>query len=155
MKKFLALALAVICIFSMATVVFAAELPTTKTCGICGAKTTNDDDYNAHLSAGCGLCPYCSNPFSTAEKLENHKHNYCKDFAGKATCDYCGAASEGTEAEFDAHVEACKAKYFNIPLAKIIATVKNLLAKIDFSAVFATVKDLGGKLVGALGNIGK
>lgn len=48
-----------------------------------------------------------------------------------------------------------KAKYFNIPLAKIVATIKDLLAKIDFEALFGTVKDLGGKLVGALGNIGK
>lgn len=161
MKKFLAIVLAVICIFSMATVAFAADsyLPTTKVCAICGASTTNPDDYNAHLSAGCGKCAYCETPWSTKEELENHQHNYCLNFAGKATCDYCGAASESTEAAFDAHVEECKAKYFNIPLAKIIATVKDILSKIDFEQVIGTVKSLAEKVAPAIqdliGKIGK
>ena len=67
---------------------------------------------------------------------------------------YCGKVLGGPEIDFDAHVAACKAKYFNIPLAKIIAAVKNLISKIDFEKVIGTVKDLGGKVVGLLGNIG-
>ena len=157
MKKVLSLILAVVLVFSMATVAFAA-LSTEKVCDICGAVTTSAADYNAHITNDkCGKCAYCNNPFTTGDELADHQHNYCRHFAGKATCDYCGAASDSTEAAFDAHVEACKAKYFNIPLAKIIAAVKDLIAKIDFEKVIGTVKDLAGKAVPAvkdlLGNI--
>ena len=105
-----------------------------------------------HIKANdCGKCAYCAQGFETSALLADHEY-VCRH-ANKG-CDYCGNTF-ASNADYDAHIEACKAKYFNIPLAKIIATVKDLLAKIDFSAVFATVKDLGGKLVGALGNIGK
>lgn len=151
MKKFLALALAVICIFSMATVAFAG-LDYSWECEFCGGTTTSYDALQEHIKANnCGRCQYCEKGFETADLLAAHEKECPK---GSAHCDYCGKDFSPISA-YDAHLEACKAKYFNIPLAKIIETVKNLLAKIDFEAVFATVKDLGGKLVGALGNIGK
>ena len=153
MKKFLALALAVICIFSMATVAFATDdLGHDYVCTICGGSTGSAEALDKHLAAAtCGKCQYCGQGYNTAEEIARHEY-VCR--SNDITCDYCGGNFDSTD-DFDAHIEACKAKYFNIPLAKIIATVKDLLAKIDFSAVFATVKDLGGKLVGALGNIGK
>lgn len=154
MKKFLALVLAVICIFSMATVAFAADenLGYGWTCEFCGGYTADYDALIAHQKAfDCGKCDLCGKGFETSDKLKEHKYE-CNQ--ANVVCDYCGETNP-SQAKHDAHIEACKAKYFNIPLAKIIATVKDLLAKIDFSAVFATVKDLGGKLVGALGNIGK
>ena len=58
------------------------------------------------------------------------------------------------EAKFDEHINACKSKYFNIPLAKIIAIVKDLVAKIDFGAIVGTVKDkVIPAITGLLGNI--
>ena len=146
MKKVLSLLIAVVLVFSMATVAFAGNLGYTYTCKVCGGTTTDDVEYNTHITnGGCGTCAHCGQGFSAA-MIENHQYNVCLDFAGKATCDYCGAASDSTEAAFDSHVEACKAKYFNIPLAKIIAAVKDLVAKIDFEKVIGTVKDLIGKI---------
>ena len=155
MKKVLSLILAVVLVCSMATVAFAGDLGYGYVCKVCGGTTSNAADYNAHITAGgCGTCAYCGQGFSAAE-IENHQYNVCLDFAAK--CDYCGKDYTGTEAGFDAHVEACKAKYFNIPLAKIIAAVKDLIAKIDFEKVIGTVKDLAGKAVPVvkdlLGNI--
>lgn len=151
MKKVVSLLLAVVLVFSMATVALAA---TPKVCGTCGFETTDAKEYNDHHTAGgCGRCAHCGNGFETAEELSYHQHDVCRLYAGKATCDYCGAASESTEADFEVHVAACKAKYFNIPVAKIIAIVKDLISKIDFSAIIGTVKD---KVVPAItGLVGK
>ena len=151
MKKFLAVLLAVICIFSMSTVAFAA-MDHGYVCDNCGGTSASAAEFNAHLAAKtCGKCQYCAQGFNTAEEIAEHEYVCPKAYVG---CDYCGGVF-ASNADFDAHIEACKAKYFNIPLAKIVATIKDLLAKIDFEALFGTVKDLGGKLVGALGNIGK
>ena len=153
MKKFLALALAVICIFSMATVSFAAVIQPNRVCDACGTQFTTDAEFRAHVETACDrVCSFCKNTLETNESKAAHEKECLK--GESAPCDYCGKTFCPISA-YDAYLEACKAKYFNIPLAKIIATVKDLLAKIDFEAVFATVKDLGGKLVGALGNIGK
>lgn len=151
MKKVLSLLLAVVLVCSMATVALAGA---EKVCDKCGFVTESAVAYNSHIKAGgCGRCAYCGNGFETADELKEHQYEYCRHFEG--TCDYCGKVLGGPEIDFDAHVAACKAKYFNIPLAKIIAAVKNLISKIDFEKVIGTVKDLGGKVVGLLGNIGK
>lgn len=150
MKKFLAVLLAVICIFSMSTVAFAMDHG--YVCDNCGGTSASASEFAAHLAAKtCGKCQYCAQGFNTAEEIAEHEL-VCRK--ANVTCDYCGTTFE-QNVEFNNHIEACKAKYFNIPLAKIVATIKDLLAKIDFEALFGTVKDLGGKLVGALGNIGK
>ena len=154
MKKVVSLLLAVVLVCSMATVAFAA---TAKVCDICGYVTEDAAEYNKHIyDGGCGLCAYCGNGFATSTELADHQKNYCRHFSG--TCDYCGKTDEdvtdhGTDAEFTAHVEKCKGDYFNIPLAKIIATVKDLISKIDFGKVLGTVKDLGGKAVSAIGGL--
>lgn len=148
MKKALSLLLAVVLVCSMATVAFAIDY--SYVCGVCGGTTSSPAEYNEHVTkGGCGKCAYCGQGFNAVE-IKNHQENVCRDFAG--TCDYCGKTDEdvtdhGTEAEFKAHVAACKTNYHNIPLAKIIATVKDLISKIDFSKVFGTVKDLAGKAV--------
>jgi hypothetical protein len=151
MKKFLAIVLAVICIFSMATVAFAAgDLGHGYTCNVCGGSTSSQAELNKHLAAAtCGKCQYCGQGFNTAEEIAEHEY-VCRE--NSITCDYCGTNFDSTD-DFDAHIEACKAKYFNIPLAKIVAVIKDIFSKIDFEALLGTVKDLGGKLVGALGNI--
>lgn len=145
MKKVLSLLLAVVLVCSMATVAFAIDY--SYVCSVCGGTTSSAAEYNEHVTkGGCGTCAHCGQGFSAAD-IADHEYKVCRNFAGKATCDYCGAASTGTNEEFDAHVAACKTKYHNIPLAKIIATVKDLISKIDFSKVFGTVKDLAGKAV--------
>ena len=150
MKKFLALALAVICIFSMATVAFAVTYP--NVCKICGATFDSADEAMKHNEVPCDrICPYCETRCETTEKRDAHIKE-CQ--FGSQKCDYCGKDFCPIK-EYDAHLEDCKAKYFNIPVAKIFATVKDLFSKIDWSSVLGTVKDLGGKLTGLLGNIGK
>lgn len=153
MKKFLALVLAVICIFSMATVAFAGDdLGHGYVCTVCGGSTGSADALAKHLAAAtCGKCQYCEQGFNTAEEIAAHEY-VCR--SNSITCDYCGGFFDSTD-DYDAHIEACKAKYFNIPVAKIVATIKDLFSKIDWSSVLGTVKDLGGKLVGVIGNIGK
>ena len=147
MKKVVSLLLAVVLVFSMATVAFAGD--PIKTCVDCGYTAETAADYNAHmLAGGCGICDFCGNGFGK-DDLADHEYICTKN---SVVCDYCGNTFV-SQAEFDNHIEACKAKYFNIPLAKIIATVKDLIAKIDFEAVIGTVKDLGGKVVDFIGGI--
>lgn len=139
MKKVLSLLLAVVLVCSMATVALAGD--PIKTCGDCGYTAETAADYNAHmLAGGCGICDFCGNGFGK-DDLANHEYICTKNAVG---CDYCGGTFP-SQAEFDAHIDACKTKYYNIPLAKIIATVKDLIAKIDFSKVVGTAKDLIGK----------
>lgn len=153
MKKFLALALAVICIFSMATVAFAATNVPDRKCDACGTTFTTDAEFRAHVETACDrVCSFCNNTLETNESKDTHEKLCLKGVSD--ACDYCGKTFTPI-AEFDAHLDACKAKYFNIPVAKIVTAVKDLFSKIDWSSVLGTVKDLGGKLVGALGNIGK
>ena len=148
MKKVVSLLLAVVLVCSMATVALAGN--PVKTCADCGFTTDVAADYNAHIVAGgCGICDYCGNGFATADDLKDHKYVCTKNNVG---CDYCGD-SFASQAKFDEHLDKCKSDYFNIPLAKIIATVKNLLAKIDFGSILGTVKDLGGKAVSAIGGL--
>lgn len=142
MKKVVSLLLAVVLVFSMATVALAAGAE--KTCKYCNFKTTDAAEYDAHmLTGGCGFCGYCGNGFATKDELDAHKPACIE---ANIVCDYCGDTFR-SENEFNAHIEACKAKYFNIPLAKIIATIKDLISKIDFNAVINTVKDVAGKVV--------
>ena len=148
MKKVLSLLLAVVLVCSMATMAFAGD--PTKKCPDCGFTSSEAGAYDAHIVAGgCGKCSYCDNGFANATELSNHKYVCTKNSVG---CDYCGD-SFASQAKYDEHINACKSKYFNIPLAKIIATVKDLIAKIDFSSIVGTVKDLGGKVVDFIGTI--
>lgn len=143
MKKVLSLLLAVVLVFSMATVALAGDL--TNKCDVCGYESNDIGDFTAHKNAkACGVCSYCNvTAYKNADELAQHKP-ICE--YANIVCDYCGN-TYASENSFNEHIEACKAKYFNIPLAKIIATVKDLIAKIDFEAVIGTVKDLGGKVV--------
>lgn len=148
MKKVLSLLLAVVLVCSMATMAFAGE--PVKTCGDCGYTAETAADYNAHmLAGGCGICDFCGNGFGK-DDLGNHEYICTKNSVG---CDYCGNTFV-SQAKFDEHINACKSKYFNIPLAKIIAIVKDLIAKIDFGAIVGTVKDkVIPAITGLLGNI--
>ena len=144
MKKVVSLLLAVVLVFSMATVALAAGDLTNK-CDVCGYESNEIADFTAHKNAkACGICSYCNvTAYKNADELAQHKP-IC-EFAN-IVCDYCGDVL-ASEVKFDEHIDACKAKYFNIPLAKIIATIKDLISKIDFNAVINTVKDVAGKVV--------
>ena len=148
MKKFLALALAVICIFSMATVAFAETNVPARKCDACGTTFTTDAEFRTHVETACDrVCSFCKNTLETNESKAAHEKECLK---GSAHCDYCGKDFCPVSA-YDSHLEDCKAKYYNIPLAKIVATIKDLFSKIDWSSVINTVKDLGGKIGGLLG----
>ena len=150
MKKFLAVLLAAICMFSMATVAFAGDL--TNTCDVCGFTSNDIAEFTAHKNArACGICSYCGvTAYKDAADLAAHKP-VCE--YANIWCDYCGKTF-ASEVKFEEHINDCKAKYFNIPLAKIIAVVKDLIAKIDFSAIVGTIKDkVVPAITGFVGNI--
>lgn len=147
MKKVVSLLLAVVLVFSMATVALASGDQPNK-CPACGATFEKIEEYSAHLRGGCNVhfrpCPLgCGEGFDSDEQVEAHTKE-C--WNGSAHCDYCGEDFSPIY-KYDEHIDACKAKYFNIPLAKIIATIKDLISKIDFNAVINTVKDVAGKVV--------
>ena len=137
MKKVLSILLAVVLVCSMATVAFAGDL--TNTCDVCGFTSNDIADFTAHKNAKeCGICSYCNvTAYKNAEDLAKHKP-VCE--YANIVCDYCGNAF-ASEEKFEGHLQACKDAYHNIPLAKIIATIKDLIAKIDFDAIIGTVKD--------------
>ncbi len=143
MKKVLSLLLAVVLVCSMATVAFAGDL--TNTCDVCGFTSNDIGEFTAHKNAkACAICPYCK--VTGCKDAEEYKaHTYICKYAG-IVCDYCGGVIDSEE-DFANHIDACKAKYFNIPLAKIIATIKDIISKIDFNAIINTVKDVAGKAV--------
>ena len=150
MKKVLSVLLAVICVFSMATVAFAGDL--TNKCDVCGFTSNDIAEFTAHKNAkACGICTYCGvTAYKDAAELAAHKP-VCE--YADIVCDYCGKA-QASEVKFEEHIADCKAKYFNIPVAKIIAIVKDLIAKIDFSAIVGTVKDkVVPAITGLVGNI--
>ena len=101
MKKFLALALALICTFSMATVAFAsADLGHGFVCDICGGATGSEAALNAHHSANtCGICQYCKQGFNNVAE-----HEYvCR--SNSLSCKYCGDTFASKE-QADKHDEA-------------------------------------------------
>lgn len=139
MKKFLALALALVCIFSMATVAFAGDM---LVCPYCNRFSTNDvAAYNAH-QADCDYakrpCQYgCNNGFPSAEALAEHEYvcTMCN-----VHCDYCGE-DINTNKAYDEHLEACKAEHYNIPVAKITETISNFLKTTDWNSIINKIVD--------------
>lgn len=136
MKKVVSLLLAVVLVCSMATVAFAA-LDYTWTCDVCGGETSSAAAYNDHiLNEKCGTCAHCKKGFSAAD-LETHQY-ICP--SANIVCDYCGK-THASEKDYADHIAACKAKYFYVPLAKIIADLKAYIGKIDFKKAFNGAKD--------------
>ncbi|MBQ8763999.1 MAG: hypothetical protein IJZ07_07835 [Clostridia bacterium] len=148
MKKFLSIALALVCILSTATVAFAS----TNICPYCEETYTNETEYNKHLANCDGyfrVCSYgCGADFATVEELAIHE-GVCLEYKGE--CDYCGEIIV-TKNAFNAHVEECKVKYFQIPVHKIMkflqetdlyekvfGTIFGLFADIPYNDVFGTV----------------
>ena len=142
MKKVLSLLLAVVLVCSMATVAFGLDY--TWTCDVCGGETGSAAEYNAHiLSGACGTCAHCGKGFSAVKDKDGNTelgtHEYICPKAN-ITCDYCGKV-HASEKDFADHIDACKTKYFHIPLARIIAAVKAYIGKIDFKKAFNGAKN--------------
>lgn len=150
MKKFLSIVLAVVFVFSMATVAFAEEgVSYTYTCDRCQGVMTDSAVYTAHIHADvCATCPHCKFGFATAEEVEAHKGD-CRLFTG--TCDYCGE-SVTTENDFNAHVEVCKAKYFNIPLYKITSAIEDFFRTTNWNDIINKIVDAFDTVAGFIGD---
>lgn len=137
MKKFLSIVLALVMALSVATAGFAAAA---YTCESCYEVFATEALYTAHTSGGClvdfGKCQYCSAKVAT-DNLTTHEAN-CPD--GATTCDYCGE-DFATAGEYDAHIDACKEAYMNIPVASILNTVVEAVKNIDWEDVFGQIKD--------------
>ena len=138
MKKVLSLILAVVLVFSMSTVAFAA-VNYTYVCDRCNGTITNSAEFTAHVAADkCAACPYCNAGFLSQAEVDEHSKT-CRSFTG--TCDYCGA-SVNKKGAYDEHEAACKAKYFNIPLYKILSTVENFIKTTDWNSIIYKAVDI-------------
>lgn len=150
MKKVLSLLLAVVLVCSMATVAFAADVSYTYECDKCHGIITDSATYTAHVKADeCATCPHCNYGFATMDEVNAHKGD-CRLFTG--VCDYCGA-SVTTENKFNAHVEACKAKYFNIPLYKICTAIENFVRTTDWNNIANKAADIANTIKGVVAKI--
>ena len=139
MKKFLSIVLALVCVFSTATIAFASA----NTCPYCDETYKDEAAYNAHLANCDGYfrsCPYkCGADFATEEALEAHK-GVCLEYKGE--CDYCGAVVL-TKNAFDAHVAECSEKYLGIPVHKILKALQEFDYEGIFGKVFGFLADFG------------
>lgn len=156
MKKFLSIILAVVFIFSTATVAFAA----TNKCPYCETEIADETVYNAHIAGECDFkyraCQYgCGAGFSTEELLSAHEAK-CPEFT--ADCEYCGETIVSKNA-YDEHVAACKEEYNSIPADKIVDTVKGIdwegiagkvvsvVKSIDFAEISEQVGSVVAKVI--------
>ncbi len=155
MKKFLAIVLALICVFSTATIALAAG-EKLNTCEFCGMQFENtaegDAAFNNHYKDPnvCDVrarsCPWgCGADFTTKEALEEHKYSICTKY--KAKCDYCGAANITEE-----HEAACKAEK-KIPWSLIKDKVTEFISGIDFEGIIAKLKPALEKVIGFVSGI--
>lgn len=153
MKKALSLILAVVLVFSMTTVAFAATKPQGYDCPQEGCEFWTDSyaDMQKHIKDGCNRhfrpCQYgCGNGFATSDELADHEQD-C--WYGEITCDYCGTYFSPMRG-YNEHIEACKKKYFNIPLYKILKAIENFIRTTDWNKIINTVVDVLNKVIGTV-----
>lgn len=152
MKKVVSLLLAVVLVFSMATVALAGNNPV-KVCKFCGFTSDVAAEYNAHvLAKGCGICGYCGNGFETEALLKEHV-KLCPE--ANIYCDYCGDTID-SENNYAAHIDACKKSHFYLPIALIVEHLKAYFGKLDFKKIlsegksfFSYVITIGKDVIGA------
>ena len=141
MKKVLSLLLAVVLVCSMATVAFGIEYK--YECDRCHGGMNDSEEYITHIaSVDCAACPHCDYGFISVEQRDRHQPD-CRLFSG--TCDYCGA-SVCTERAFNAHVDACKTKYFYIPLYKLCKAIENFTRTTDWNNIANIVANITSKV---------
>ena len=160
MKKALSLILAVVLVFSMTTVAFAATNPQGYDCPQEGCEFWTDSyaDMQKHIKDGCNRhfrpCQYgCGNGFTEdiideetglTEKLD---HEYdC--WYGEVTCDYCGAYFSPVREFYTKHEKACKDRHFGIPVYKILKAIENFIRTTDWNKIINTVIDVLNKVIG-------
>jgi len=127
-------------------------------CHACGVLLATKDAFNAHiLNGGClelfETCPYCeqkiyADKYAEEAGVEGISAHVADCPKANIACDYCGDTF-ASESKYDAHIDACKAEYFNIPVAKIIDTIKNL----PWEDIIAKVKGVFGDLEKTLGDL--
>ena len=49
---------------------------------------------------------------------------------------------------YNVHIDACKKKYFNIPLYKILKAIENFIRTTDWNNIINTVIDVLNKVIG-------
>ena len=151
MKKALSLILAVVLVFSMTTLAFAATTNQGYDCPQEGCEFWTDSyaDMQKHIAYDCNRhfrpCQYnCGNGFATADELADHEA-YC--WYGEITCDYCGEYFSPMYKYTD-HLEDCKKAHLYIPIYKILKTIENFLRTTDWNNIINTVIDVLAKVIG-------
>lgn len=148
MKKVVSLLLAVVLVFSMATLALAAS-NLTNTCTVCGFQSDSIVEFTEHRNAfDCKVCKYCG-VAGLKDADEIAYHEYICEYA-EIFCDYCGK-TKTSEKDYADHIAACKAKYFYIPVGLIINHVKAYIGKIDIKKAFNDGKSFFTYVI----NIGK
>ena len=150
MKKALSLILAVVLVFSMTTVAFAATKPQGYDCPQEGCEFWTDSyaDMQKHIAYDCNRhfrpCQFgCGNGFADEYELADHE-DYC--WYGEITCDFCGTYFSPMHG-YNVHIEACKKKYFNIPVYKILKAIENFIRTTDWNKIINTVVDVLKKVI--------
>lgn len=157
MKKALSLILAVVLVFSMATVAFAATTPQGYDCIQEGCEfwTTSYAEYREHIQKGCNRhfrpCKYgCGNGFAdeTVEDKAEREDHELDCWKGEITCDYCGAYYSPVREYYEVHEAPCKKAHFNIPVYKILKAIENFIRTTDWNKIINTVIDVLNKVIG-------
>ena len=109
----------------------------------CEFWTDSYADMQKHIKDGCNRhfrpCQYaCGNGFATAEEKADHEQD-C--WNGEIVCDYCGTYFSPMRGYND-HLAACKKKYFNIPLYKILSAIENFIKTTDWNSIIIKVVDV-------------
>ena len=175
MKKALSLILAVVLVFSMTTVAFAATKPQGYDCPQEGCEFWTDSyaDMQKHIKDGCNRhfrpCQYgCGNGFATSDELADHEQDcwygeitcdYCGTYFSpmrgynehsEVTCDYCGAYFSPVREFYTKHEKACKDRHFGIPVYKILKAIENFIRTTDWNKIINTVVDVLNKVIGTV-----
>ena len=160
MKKALSLILAVVLVFSMTTVAFAATNPQGYDCPQEGCEFWTDSyaDMQKHIAYDCNrhfrACKYgCGNGFTDeivdVEKNRTEKEDHELDcWYGEITCDYCGTYFSPVREYYDEHEEGCKGRHFGIPVYKILKAIENFIRTTDWNNIINTVIDVLNKVIG-------
>ena len=156
MKKALSLILAVVLVFTMTTVAFAATNPQGYDCPQEGCEFWTDSyaDMQKHIKDGCNRhfrpCQYgCGNGFAPSTEEFDEKRDHELDcWYGEITCDYCGAYFSPVREYYEVHEGPCKKNHFGIPVYKILKMIENFIRTTDWNNIINTVIDVLAKVIG-------
>lgn len=159
MKKFLAVMFAMIFALSCFGTLAFAEQNNHCTCDYCGAEFTTTEELLKHVSEMNKVpdhkvvCAYCGNTFTSNTLLKGHEAVTIND-AGLIVCDNAKNGCKETftnKAAYEAHMEECEFK--SVWTLLKAGKIKEGLKLVDWKGIWATVKPILDKVIGAVKGI--